>query len=697
MQQINAILFRQAVRVATRLSVSKQPSFFGAPICTRMQALKLSLPSSMRSLASAANAYAESEDASSADPKAYEPVPFSSYGNIHPLTMKSIQSVMKFEAASKVQHQIVSQMPFEKDIMIKAKTGTGKTIAFLIPVIEALAKEYAANRIRGKYGREVGCLVISPTRELAKQLAAEATKLVRFHGWGVQLLVGGESSRMQTRDLQTKRADIVVATPGRLLDFMQNNSSFAKSLSELRTLVLDEADMLLEMGFRKELDLIFPMLPTERSTCLVSATLDRSVMDLTSTALNSDFEMIDCVGKEEVNTHRSIKQEYIQADYSQHLPVLCDLIRTHTAECKANNHGSKIVVFIPTVKSTDFYASMITGMLARGRDFFGSRNPRSREPRERLHVQSLHGGLSQNSRSRRSDNFRHASFEAGQTSVLVTTDVSARGVDYPNVTMVIQIGIPSQPEAYVHRIGRTGRAGKAGEGVILLTPMEVPFLQKVKDVVVPPSEKYTRDYIKTLCDFKEGPLSDLASRWDGLAMNMDPEAMERSFTSLLAYYVSKANYIGHPDLYKISGVIGKMYEPFGEPVPELSPKLQAALGAGGARFRNSSGSRDRNRFGNRDNSRFGSSGNNRFGGGDNNRFNNNRFGNRENSRFGSNRFGNRDNNRFGSRDNRFGNNRFDNRDNSRSGRWNDRGDDDFGGQRNGGFDRRRFNKDASKY
>ncbi|KAJ2849622.1 hypothetical protein IWW36_002485, partial [Coemansia brasiliensis] len=182
--------------------------------------------------------------------------------------MKSIQNVMKFEAASKVQHQIVSQMPFEKDIMIKAKTGTGKTIAFLIPVIEAIAKEYEANRIRGQHGREVGCLVISPTRELAKQLAAEATKLVKFHGWGVQLIVGGESARMQTRDLQMKRADIVVATPGRLLDFMQNNSSFAERLSNLRTLVLDEADMLLEMGFRKELDLIFPMLPTNRSTCL---------------------------------------------------------------------------------------------------------------------------------------------------------------------------------------------------------------------------------------------------------------------------------------------------------------------------------------------------------------------------------------------------------------------------------------------
>ncbi|KAJ1933943.1 hypothetical protein EC988_008959, partial [Linderina pennispora] len=149
-----------------------------------------------------------------ADADEYVPVPFADYKDIDANTMRAITNILKFKTASKVQDKIISLMPIKNDIMVKAKTGTGKTTAFLVPAIDVLKRAYEQDPERGRKGRAVGCLVVSPTRELAKQIAVEANKLATFHGWNVQSLIGGESSRYQINDLARKRSDIVIGTPG---------------------------------------------------------------------------------------------------------------------------------------------------------------------------------------------------------------------------------------------------------------------------------------------------------------------------------------------------------------------------------------------------------------------------------------------------------------------------------------------------
>ncbi|KAJ2345690.1 hypothetical protein IWW50_002067, partial [Coemansia erecta] len=475
MQQARVLLSRQTPRAFARLAVSGHSQLTGmitiSTNCSHVLAPTTRLPSHGRLFASEATA--RSQPAEEAAEEEYVPTAFASYGNVHPKTMQAIRRVMRFDTASKVQDQVISRMPLENDIMVKAKTGTGKTLAFLVPAIEALANEYKRDPERARKGREIGCLIISPTRELAKQIAVEAEKLVKFHRWNVQLLVGGESSRGQLRDLQNRHSDIVIGTPGRLLDFLQSQPAFAEQLAKGKVLVLDEADVLLDMGFRKELDWLIPAMAKDRKTLLVSATLGQNVQSLASTVCSDGFDLIDCVGQEETNTHANVKQEYVSVPFSQQLPVLMDLIETHTTKNNAESCGSKIVIFLPTIKATSMYAEIINAMLADK----GGKN-------RQVDVFELHGGVPQTLRSSRSDRFRSASLRAGNTSILVTTDVSARGVDYPDVSMVIQVGIPSTTEAYIHRLGRTGRAGKSGEGVIMLSPVEMPFLKEISDVLI---------------------------------------------------------------------------------------------------------------------------------------------------------------------------------------------------------------------
>ncbi|KAJ2475327.1 hypothetical protein EV174_005317, partial [Coemansia sp. RSA 2320] len=297
----------------------------------------------------ASNATA-AEDADTSAGDEYVPVAFSSYTAVHPKTQMAIDRIMNFKTASKVQHQIISRLPITGDIMVKAKTGTGKTAAFLVPAIESLLREYEKDPERKLKGRSVGCLIVSPTRELAKQITTEAEKLVKFHGWNVQSLIGGERPRDQLNSLARNRSDIVIGTPGRILDFLTQQQMFTEMASKTRLLILDEADVLLQMGFRKELDEIINLTPADRQTFLVSATMDRKVRELAPVVFHRGFDLVDCVEKGETNTHLNVKQEYVQVGHSHHFSVLCDMIQSHINTNKAEGRGSKIIVFLPTVK-----------------------------------------------------------------------------------------------------------------------------------------------------------------------------------------------------------------------------------------------------------------------------------------------------------------------------------------------------------
>ncbi|ORX73798.1 DEAD-domain-containing protein [Linderina pennispora] len=549
-----------------------------------------------------------------ADADEYVPVPFADYKDIDANTMRAITNILKFKTASKVQDKIISLMPIKNDIMIKAKTGTGKTTAFLVPAIDVLKRAYEQDPERGRKGRAVGCLV------LAKQIAVEANKLATFHGWNVQSLIGGESSRYQINDLARKRSDIVIGTPGRILDFLNNQPIFSSLADKTKLLIFDEADVLLQMGFKKEIDEIIYRMPEDRQTFLVSATMDRKIRELAPTVFKRGFDIIDCVDKGETNTHKNVKQEYITVELSNHFPVICDVIESHIAKCTAENHGAKIVMFMPTTKSTDMYAKLIRSLLRKGvanQNSGGNRFGNRRQPHKRhepngeevVDIMMIHGKMSQDARSRVSERFRKAPIRAGHSSILITTDVSARGVDYPDVSMVLQVGIPTEAESYIHRLGRTGRAGKSGEGVILLTEMETQFLNHLKNLPIKHSEKYTPEYLESIVGFQGGDVAHLAKRWEAAAMYTEADRVQDTFLSLVGFYQGHTELIGNPHGQAVLESSAEILKPFDCPQPPLPRALQDSLGLNrkprGSRFGNNN-NRGNSRFGNnnRSNSRF---------------------------------------------------------------------------------------------
>ncbi|KAJ2795355.1 hypothetical protein H4R20_005911 [Coemansia guatemalensis] len=417
------------------------------------------------------------------------------------------------------------------------------------------------------------------------------------------------------------RSDIVIGTPGRVVDFLTNQELFREQASATKVLIFDEADMMLDMGFRSEVDKIIEHMPADRQSFLVSATIDKKVKSLAATLLNRDVEEIDCVDKDDANTHANVKQEYIQAEFSQHLPLMSDLIESHIARNKAEGRGAKIVVFLPTVKAADFYGNVLRGMLSKNAPSEDMALNRPRFPRlggrsrntfdDVVSLYVLHGRLSQATRTRRSNIFRGFPVTAGSASILVTTDVSARGVDYPDVSMVIQAGIPSETPAYIHRLGRTGRAGKSGEGVILLSPMEMPFLKEIKDVPITESEKYNAQYIQKVCNFELDSAKQTSARWSRVLERLDPEVIFAAYISLVAFFSASKDLIRNPSNQVIMQEVKNLLKPFDLPSPTLPQGLQKQL-QGSAPFNSAYGNRGQqgNSF-NRSNNRLRDGGYNR--------------------------------------------------------------------------------------
>ncbi|KIS72238.1 uncharacterized protein UMAG_00652 [Mycosarcoma maydis] len=381
-----------------------------------------------------------------------------------------------------------------RDMLVKAKTGTGKTIAFLVPALEARLRSIEDVR-KGKFPKPwsemlerhrpgldvsslqkkeldeivkqfvnntVGALVLSPTRELATQIADEAKKLLSHKPeLKVQLLVGGASRNFQINDWRRSRPDVVVATPGRILDLLNDVGMIREAMTACRTLILDEADTLLEMGFRDDLQAIMRHLPAkvDRQNMLFSATVSPEIRAIARASLQKDHRFIDCVPAGEENVHKHIPQyATVLESAEEQIPHVVRLI----AHDQLINPGkSKTIVFAPTTKMTELLADVIRGVQRHLPASTGS------------NVYEIHSKKDQRARFNTSDRFRK---DQSGASVLVTSDVSARGVDYPGTTRVIQVGIPSSKDQYIHRIGRTGRAGAQGRSDIVLQNFERGFL-----------------------------------------------------------------------------------------------------------------------------------------------------------------------------------------------------------------------------
>ena len=320
---------------------------------------------------------------------------------------------MGFTTPSPIQAEAIPPILAGRDVIGQAQTGTGKTAAFGIPALELVDPS----------DRSVQVLILCPTRELAVQVTEEMRKLSKFkRGIYIETIYGGDSIDRQIRSLK-KGVHIVVGTPGRVMDHMERNTL---KLDNAKMIILDEADEMLDMGFREDIENILGDFPTERQTVLFSATMSKPILSITQ-RFQQDPVLVKVVKKE--LTAVNIEQVYFEIKPRAKTEVMCRLIDLYDLKL--------MLVFCNTKRKVE---EIVEDMMIRG-----------------YAAEGLHGDLRQQQRNNVMSKFR-----AGTTTILVATDVAARGIDVDNVDAVINYDIPLDEEYYVHRIGRTGRAGKSG-------------------------------------------------------------------------------------------------------------------------------------------------------------------------------------------------------------------------------------------
>ena len=339
-----------------------------------------------------------------------------------------------FTAPTPIQQAVIPPIVAGRDVIGQAQTGTGKTAAYGLPLLHRLDRQH----------RGVQALVLAPTRELAIQVAAALQQYGRGLGTNVLALYGGQSYQQQLRSLR-ERVEVVVGTPGRLLDLMEQGHL---DLGGVRAVVLDEADEMLSMGFVEDIESILDRIPPERQTLLFSATISRRVLGLSKRYLR-DPQTVS-VTPEQL-TGASIEQRYYLVNPQDKVAAITRLIEMETID--------SALVFARTRLGTGELANQLS---TRG-----------------YAAEALNGDLSQDARIQVLNRFR-----AGQVKVLVATDVAARGLDIDDISHVFNFDLPDDPEVYVHRVGRTGRAGREGVAITLLSPRERFLLRRI--------EEYTR-------------------------------------------------------------------------------------------------------------------------------------------------------------------------------------------------------------
>ena len=340
---------------------------------------------------------------------------------------------MGFEEPTPIQAEAIPIIMDNKDVIGQAQTGTGKTATFGIPIAEKI--NYQLPRVQG--------LILTPTRELAIQVAGEVSKIGRYKKIKVLPIYGGQPIDRQIRSLRMG-VHVVIGTPGRTLDHLKRKTL---DLSNVKIAVLDEADEMLDMGFIEDIEAILNNVPQERQTLLFSATMPAAIQKLSKRYLqNPHFVSVN----KETLTVPLIEQNYYEIDRGHKVEALCRIL-------DYENYDS-VIVFCRTKRGVD---ELVANLQTRG--YFAD---------------GLHGDLTQAQRDKTMNAFRR-----GDVELLVATDVAARGLDIDRVSHVINYDIPLDPEAYVHRIGRTGRAGKEGKALTLILPQEYPHLRMIEKLI----------------------------------------------------------------------------------------------------------------------------------------------------------------------------------------------------------------------
>ena len=362
----------------------------------------------------------------------------------------AISEDLGFASMTPVQAATLPLILQGKDLLAKAKTGTGKTLAFLVPTLHRLLSHPRTHADAGPEG-PIRALVLSPTRELAAQTQTEAIALLGRAGGRVRsaLVVGGNKPGGDAARMRGP-LDLLVATPGRLKDHCENTPGFSARLRGCETLILDEGDQLLAAGFMPDIQRILAHLtsPRRQSLCF-SATIPPDLARVLGVALRPGHASVDCVGADAPDTHAKVPQSWALVEAADQLATVMRLVR----EEQASDPLAKIIIFFTTARQTQFGAEALNAL--------------------GISCLEIHSRKSQAKRDAAA-----AAFRGAKAAVMASSDVSARGVDYPDVTLVIQLGVPSNREQYIHRLGRTGRAGKEGRGVLLLSPYEEFFVHK---------------------------------------------------------------------------------------------------------------------------------------------------------------------------------------------------------------------------
>ena len=358
---------------------------------------------------------------------------------------------MGFEEATPIQSQAIPVILEGKDIIGQSQTGTGKTAAFGIPLLERINPEV----------RRLQALILCPTRELAIQVSEEFRKLLKYKdNIRVLPIYGGQPIDRQIAALR-KGTQVVIGTPGRVMDHMRRRTIKAETV---QMMVLDEADEMLDMGFREDIETILVKIPEEHQTLLFSATLSPEILDITK-RFQKNPEFIKIVRKE--LTVPNIEQYYFDVKEKTKLDALCRIIDVYDPKLA--------MVFCNTKKRVDDLVEML-----QGRGYF---------------AEGLHGDLKQAQRDKVMQKFRNGTIE-----ILVATDVAARGIDVDDIDVVFNYDVPQDEEYYVHRIGRTGRAGKAGKAFTFCVGKEI---YKLRDIMRYTKTKIQQQKLPTLSDVEE--------------------------------------------------------------------------------------------------------------------------------------------------------------------------------------------------
>lgn len=363
-----------------------------------------------------------------------------------------------FNTPSPIQKDSIPLILNGHDLIAQAQTGTGKTAAFSIPILNML-----------KNNSEIEALIITPTRELAIQISDEIFKLGKFLRTKTICVYGGQSIKRQI-ELLNKKPQVMVATPGRLLDHLKNNR--IKRFNP-KIVVLDESDEMLDMGFLDSIENIFKFIPRDRQTLLFSATMPTPIKNLANKILNNPKSVK--IATESV-ANADIEQKYYIINENERDDAITRLIDVIAPQ--------KSIIFTRMKKEADKLSNFLT-----------SKGYKS---------VCLHGDMEQRERQT-----AIKSFKENKANILVATDVASRGLDISDVSHVFNYHMPLNPESYVHRIGRTGRAGKKGMAITLVTPLEFRDLKRIKERINTalelfelPNNYNTDDFISTILDYK---------------------------------------------------------------------------------------------------------------------------------------------------------------------------------------------------